>query len=85
MSKVGGFTFNLCWIWKKITHSSIISLMKKDFIVQRDEFWAGLWTDFEIEQTMICSFKSLGGLQEGKGWMNRQGIYGYQLYTIVLQ
>ena len=67
MSKVGGFTFNLCWIWKKITHSSIISLMKKDFTVQTDEFWAGLWTDLVIEQTMMCSFKSLGGLTRGQG------------------
>ena len=41
--------------------------MKKDFTVQTDEFWAGLWTDLVIEQTMMCSFKSLGGLTRGQG------------------
>ena len=32
-----------------------------------DKFGAGLWTDLVIEQTMMRSIKSLGGLTRGRG------------------
>ena len=36
-------------------------------IRRRDKFWAGLWTDLVIEQTMMRSIKSLGGLTKQRG------------------
>ena len=37
-------------------------------IVRRsDRFWAGLWTDLIIEQVMMSSLKSRGGLTRGRG------------------
>ena len=41
MPKVGGLTFNLCWIQKKITHGSI-SLMKREFTVFDEQITFGL-------------------------------------------
>ena len=35
-------------------------------IRQKDKFRAGLWTDLVIEQTMMRSIKSLGGLTRGR-------------------
>ena len=32
-----------------------------------DKYWAGLWTDLVIEQTMMRSIKSIGGLTRGRG------------------
>lgn len=37
------------------------------YISQPDKFWAGLWSDLVIEQIMMGSFKSLGGLARGQG------------------
>ena len=34
---------------------------------QSDKFWAGLWTDLIIEQVMMRSHKSRGGLTRGRG------------------
>ena len=30
-------------------------------------FWAGLWSDLIIEQTLMCSIKCTGGLTRGRG------------------
>ena len=36
--------------------------------VQRgDRYWAGLWTDLTIEQVMMRTIKSCGGLTRGRG------------------
>ena len=32
-----------------------------------DRYWAGLWTDLVIEQVMMRSIKSRGGLTRGRG------------------
>ena len=32
-----------------------------------DKFWAGLWTDLVIEQTLMRSIKIIGGLTRGRG------------------
>ena len=32
-----------------------------------DRFWGGLWTDLVIEQVMLRSLKSRGGLTRGRG------------------
>lgn len=41
---------------------------KGDFTVRRsDKFWSGLWTDLSIEQVLMRSMKSQGGLTHGRG------------------
>lgn len=49
------------WLYQRFSH--------KDFHCVRgiDKFWTGLWTDLIIEQTMMRSLKSLGGLTRGQG------------------
>ncbi|XP_054714645.1 uncharacterized protein LOC129224244 [Uloborus diversus] len=38
------------------------------FTIRRsDKFWCGLWTDMTIEQTLMRSMKSTGGLTRGRG------------------
>ena len=42
--------------------------VKKLFTVRRsDRKWAGLWTDFSIEQILMKSLKNRGGLTRGRG------------------
>ena len=36
-------------------------------IRRSDKFWAGLWSDLIIEQVMMRSIKSSGGLTRGRG------------------
>lgn len=36
-------------------------------IRRNNRYWAGLWTDLIIEQVMMCSIKSRGGLTRGRG------------------
>ena len=36
-------------------------------VQQSDKFWAGLWTGLIIEQVMMYSLKSRGGLTKGRG------------------
>ena len=55
------------------------------YISRPDKFWAGLWSDLVIEQIMIGSLKSLGGLARGQGMDRTQEICGLQLYTAVLK
>ena len=41
---------------------------EKHFTVRRsDRNWAGLWTDLTIEQVLMKSIKSRGGLARGRG------------------
>ncbi|KAJ8889647.1 hypothetical protein PR048_009147 [Dryococelus australis] len=43
-------------------------VMKSYFTIKRtDKFWSGTWTDMIIEQYLICSMKSTGGLTHGRG------------------
>ena len=38
------------------------------FTIRRtDKFWAGVWTDMTIEQTLMCSMKTSGGITHGRG------------------
>ena len=37
-------------------------------IRRSDRFWAGLWSDLVIEQVMMRSLKSAGGLTRGRGF-----------------
>jgi len=54
-------------------HPDIYSLFLNGLHVVRrtDRFWAGLSTDLVIEQTLMHSVKSTGGLTRGRG-MNEQ-------------
>ena len=36
-------------------------------IRRSDRFWAGLWTDLAIEQSLMITAKSHGGLTRGRG------------------
>ena len=36
-------------------------------VKRSDRFWAGIWTDLTIEQVMMRSIKSRGGLTRGRG------------------
>lgn len=38
------------------------------FTIRRpDKFWSGIWSDMTIEQTLMRSMKSNGGLTHGRG------------------
>lgn len=38
------------------------------FTIRRsDKFWSGVWSDMTIEQVLMCSMKSYGGLTRGRG------------------
>lgn len=38
------------------------------FTIRRsDKFWSGVWSDSTIEQVLMCSMKSNGGLTRGRG------------------
>ncbi|CAG9820707.1 unnamed protein product [Phaedon cochleariae] len=38
------------------------------FTIRRsDKFWSGIWTDMTIEQTLMRTMKSIGGLTHGRG------------------
>ena len=50
------------WLHQKFSEEGL-------FVVRRsDRFWAGLWPDLTIEQVMIRSLKSRGGLTRGSGF-----------------
>ena len=49
------------WLYEKLA-------TEKHFTVRRrDRYWAGLWTDLTIEQVLMKSIKSRGGLTRGRG------------------
>ena len=39
----------------------------KHAVRRSQRYWAGLWSDLVIEQTLIKSVKSTGGLTRGRG------------------
>jgi hypothetical protein len=49
------------WLYEQLA-------VKRLFTVRRsDRYWAGLWTDLSIEQVLVKSSKSCGGLTRGRG------------------
>ncbi|KAK3105425.1 hypothetical protein FSP39_024991 [Pinctada imbricata] len=44
----------------------------KHVIRRSDRFWAGIWTDLTIEQVLMRSLKSTGGLTRGRGMTDFQ-------------
>ncbi|KMQ84207.1 hypothetical protein RF55_18201 [Lasius niger] len=41
------------------------------FTIRRsDKFWSGIWSDMTIEQTLMRTMKSIGGLTHGRGISN---------------
>ena len=57
-----------------ITHPSVHRLFQKGFHVIRrsDRYWAGLSTDLVIEQMLMRSLKTSGGLTRGRGMTEAQ-------------
>ena len=49
------------WLHKKFTDEGFHTVRRST------RFWAGLWTDLTIEQVMMRSIKSRGGLTRGRG------------------
>ena len=49
------------WLHKKLSSEGHF------FIRRSEKFWAGLWTDLIIEQVLMRSIKSRGGLTRGRG------------------
>ena len=50
------------WLYKKLA-------AQRYFMIRRSKrFWAGLWPDLVIEQELMRSLKSRGGLTRGKGF-----------------
>ena len=51
------------------THTDITALFEKEFHVIRrtDNYWAGISSDLAIEQVLIRSIKTTGGLTRGRG------------------
>ena len=42
-------------------------IISKNFTIRRSEkFWSGVWSDLTIEQTVMRSMKSVGGLVHGR-------------------
>lgn len=54
---------------KRLTHQEYECFVQKGyFSVRRTErSWAGNWTDMTIEQTLMRSMKTSGGLSHGRG------------------
>ena len=52
---------NYTWVYDNFVNSGYHTVRRSD------RFWAGLWTDLIIEQVMMRSHKSRGGLSGGRG------------------
>ena len=49
------------WLYEKFAIEGYHTIRRKK------RYWAGLWSDLVIEQVMMRSLKSRGGLTRGKG------------------
>ena len=49
------------WVHKNFTENGYHTIRRSN------KFWAGLWSDLIIEQVMIRSLKSRGGITRGRG------------------
>ena len=52
------------------THPDVYKrFMEGLFVLRRsDSHWAGIFSDLYIEQVLMCSIKSVGGLTRGRGF-----------------
>ena len=52
-----------------VTHPTLYSIFMKGFFVvmRSDQYWTGISSDLCIEQLLLCSLKSPGGLARGRG------------------
>ena len=58
------------WVYQHFTGESF------HCISRTDKFWARLWTDLVMEQTMTQSLRNLGGLTRGGGMGENTRIFG---------
>ena len=49
------------WLYQKFING-------KHAVQRSSRYWPGLWSDLIIEQTLMCSLKSSGGLTRGRGF-----------------
>ena len=65
------------------THSSVYKLFQEEYhVIRSDRHWAGLSTDLVIEQMIMRSLKTSGGLTWGRVWerhKEQSGCYQCQL------
>ena len=52
-----------------VTNPAIHQMFQKGYFVVRrsDQYWTGISPDLRIEQSLMCSLKSSGGLTRGRG------------------
>ena len=52
-----------------VTHPTLYTIFMNGFFVvrQSDQYWTGISPDLCIEQSLLCSLKSPGGLTRGRG------------------
>ena len=60
----------------KVNHSGVYKSFAEGFHVVRrsDRYWAGLSTDLIIEQVLMRSLKTTGGLTRGSGMTEQQRV-----------
>ena len=68
------------------THPEVYRSFQSGLHVVRrgDHYWAGLSTDLVIEQVIMRSVKTTGGLTRGRGFLKRKVWYG-SCHAIFLQ
>lgn len=65
MQSLATYIFKICLICRK-EYECFTS--KGYFTIRRsDKFWCGTWSDMTIEQSLMKTMKSLGGLTHGRG------------------
>ena len=58
------------WVYKNFTENGYHTIRRSN------KFWAGLWSDLIIEQVMMRSLKSRGGITRGRGVTELYECYG---------
>ena len=59
---------------KKEEPDNLTKLAKTHVIRRSYSHWSGIATDLIIEQVLMCSLKSIGGLSHGRGWSEAQQL-----------
>ena len=67
LRRVQGFMFKCIYSQKVIPGYIVVSLKEFNAVRRSNPHWAGLWSDPTIEQTLMRSIKSRGGLTRGCG------------------
>ena len=57
------------WLYQQFSENGFHAVRRSE------KFWAGLWSDLIIEQTMMQSVKSRGGLTSGRGMTESVRLY----------